>query len=172
MDGNTTIWVDEQYTGANLVGRLLTLGGIPYSSASIQVSLNSGVQRLGADFTAYNNKIVFTFDPAVTDIIHVRYIKVGEGVSALVGANLATGTMVGYATLQSPPSGWLTMNGTTKVYDTVYANLFAFLASNLHLTTTGTTASDGTGTYYTLKSITTSYYDGSQFVQGTTIIKT
>lgn len=172
LDGQTTIWVDEQYTGADLVGSMLTLGGIPYSASSILVSLNSGVQRIEEDFTAYNNKIVFTFTPALTDIIHVRYIKVGEGVSALVGANLAVGTMVGYATLQAPPSGWLVMNGTTKVYSTVYSALFGFLGSNLHLTTTGTTAVDGNGTYYTLKSITTSYYDGTQFVQGTTIIKT
>jgi hypothetical protein len=172
LDGRTTIWVDEQFTGSDLVGRLLTLSYIPYSSSTILLSLNSGVQRIGEDFTVFNNKITFTFDVPPSDSIHVRYIKVGAGVSTIVGADLAVGTMVGYGALTAPPDGWLAMNGTTKVYDTVYPLLFGFLSSNLHLTTTGTTSVDGTGTYYTLKSITTSYYDGTQFVQGTTIIKT
>lgn len=172
LDGQVTVWVDEQYTGADVPSRMLTLSGVPYSASSILLSLNSGVQRLGEDFTAYNNKIVFEFDLKPTDTIHVRYVRVGEGVSALVGADLPFGTMVGYATLLAPPSGWLKMDGTTRVYNTVYSDLYGFLASNLHLTTTGTPTTDGTGTYYTLKSMTTSYYDGTQFVQGTTIIKT
>jgi len=174
LDGETTIFMDEQFMGSSVVGGLLTLSKTPYAAASVYVALNSGLQRQGVDYNVVNNKLFFLFDVAVSAVIHVKYMAVGDGVSinTVVGSGLTTGTIVGYGAAGIAPDGWVLMDGATKVYDTAYAALFAFLAAHLHLTDGTGEHTDGTGDYYVLKSVATSYFDGSAFVTGNTIIKT
>lgn len=176
LDGGSTIWADDQFTGADVVARKLTLSKVPYAAASVDVILNSGVQRLNVDYTISADVVTFnsgvTIDPS--DVINVKYVYVGGGLASLQDSGVAVGTMVGFGGT-TPPSGWLKMDGIQKVNIDYYGNLYAFLNSNQHLTVEGVAGPSGPdtpgGLYYVLKNITTTYFDGTQLVSGTTIIK-
>jgi hypothetical protein len=171
MDGETAFFVDEHFVGSAVSNGILTLSYTPYAAASVQLSLNSGVQRLGVDFIVVGRKVQFiSFVPQATDLLHVRYFSSESGAASIVGdTGLATGFTMGYSS-PSIPDGWLLMDGVTKVYDLAATeDLYAFLGSNLHLVLAS--SSDGTGLYRTLKSIQTPYYVDGQIMAGNTIIK-
>jgi hypothetical protein len=173
LDGGSTIWADDQFTGAEVVAQKLTLSKVPYSAASVDVVLNSGVQRLNVDYTISGD--IITFNPGVTidpaDVINVKYVYVGGGLVSIQSSGVAVGTMVGFGGAVAP-EGWLKMDGIQKVNIEYYGDLYAFLDSNQHLTaSSGDDGSGSGGLYYTLANLTTSYFDGVQLVSGTTIIK-
>lgn len=172
LDGETALFVEELFVGTDVTSRTLTLTYTPYESASVHVMLNSTVMRPTFDYTVVADKIVFTFDVDSDDNIHVRYLRVGGGTVSIIESALAVGTLVGYGSATTPPDGWLLMDGTTKVYQSVYPELYTHLAANTHLTDGSGDDTPGSGVYYILKSISTSYYDGATLVTGNTIIKT
>jgi hypothetical protein len=177
LDGNSTIWADDQFIGSEVVAQKVTLSKVPYSPASVDVILNSGVQRLNVDYTISGD--IVTFSPGVTidpsDIIHVKYVYVAGGLVSVTGSDIQTGSMMGFGGTVAP-EGWLKMDGAQKVHIDFYGDLYAFLDANKHLTVEGTGGSasgpdTSGGLYYTLANLTTSYFDGVQLVAGTTIIK-
>jgi len=168
MDGQVSFFVNEVYTGADVVDGALTLRHTPYQAAAVQVVLNSGTQVPSRNYQVVGNKILFVgFVPVASDVIHIRSFQVGDNVSTLVQSELPAGSMIGFGGAGiAPPEGWLFMDGTTVV-TSAYETLFSFLAENLSLTVEGVV-----GPSYTLKALNTSYYDGQTFVAGRTIIKT
>lgn len=171
LNGGQTIWQDDQFTGAEVVNKKITLSKVPYSPSSVHVVLNSGVQRLNVDYHLDGDIITFTFTPAASDFINVKYVYVSGGLTSLQDSGVATGTMVGFGGVTAP-TGWLLMNGVQKVNIEYYGDLYAFLDSNQHLTSgDGDDGGGSGGQYYVLKNILTSYFDGTQLVSGTTIIK-
>lgn len=169
LDGETTVFRDEWFTGAQVSGGNITLSATPYTASTVQLALNALTQRLNVDYIVVGDRVALNFTPAPADVLHFRYLVVGEGTSTVVGSGLAVGTLVGYGSIGVAPDGWLLMNGTQQVTVAAYPDLHAFLALNLHLTVEGT--SQGSGPY-TLKSVLSSYYNGTTLVSGTTIIKT
>lgn len=171
MDSETAFFVDERFTGADVTGGVLTLSHTPHAAASVQLALNSGVQRLGVDFLVVGDKIQFvSFSPADTDVLHIRYFSTESGTATVPAADeLPTGFTMGYsgATI---PDGWLLMDGVTKVYDLAATEtLYAFLGANAHLVLES--GSDDSGDYHVLKAIQTPYYVDGQIMAGNTIIK-
>lgn len=170
MDGENSFFVDERFTGADVVSGVLTLSHTPYAAASVQVSLNSGVQRPTSDFIIVGNTVRFIFVPAAADAIHVRYFALESGSTTVPGGtSLPTGFTLGYNG-STEPEGWLFMRPATTVTAALDA-LFAFLTVNPHLIN----ETPGAGVEsYTLREIMTPYFDVSTgtMVQGATIIKT
>jgi hypothetical protein len=166
LDGKSAIFTDETFTGGNVLSRVLTLSLRPYSQASTQVIYNSATLRPVFDYTVVGRTIVFTFDPSSADSIYVRYLVVDGGNVSLDSAALAVGTMTGFGSIGTAPAGWLLMDGAQQVTGSSHPALYNFLTANLHLTVEG-----ATGATYTLKPLSTSYYDGATVLVGTTIIK-
>jgi hypothetical protein len=170
MDGDTAFFVDERFTGAQVVNGVLTLSHVPYAASSVQLALNSGVQRLGVDFIVVGNKLQFvSFAPQASDILHVRYFSTETGaVTIPSGTELPTGFTLGYSAANIP-DGWLLMSAATTVTNgEATALLFAFLTANPHLI--NETPGEGVVSY-TLKAIQTPYYVDGQIMAGNTIIK-
>lgn len=173
LDGEKTVWAEDQFRGDEVLNRKITLRKTPYSPAAVHLYLNSGAQRAGVDYTVLGNVVSFTFDPDPADSIYVKYVHVSGGLVSLADSGVSVGTLVGFGS-GTPPFGWFKMDGVQKVYSEYHTQLFSFLDENTHLTVE---ESDGPGTssdgnqYYTLKNIVSSYFDGTQLLAGTTIIK-
>jgi len=167
MGGQQSFFINEVYTGSDVIGGVLTLRHTPYQAAAVQVILNSGTQIPTQNYQVVGNQVVFkNFVPAAADVIHIRSFQAADNVSVLEGSDMPTGTMVGYGGVGgSPPSGWLFMDGITQV-TSAFSALHTFLGSNLSLTLEGTTS-----VVYTLKDLSSPFYDGQTFVAGRTLIK-
>jgi hypothetical protein len=169
LDGYETLWRDEYYTGAQVVADQLTLSYAPYAQASVQVILNSGTQRQGTDYTIIGNVITFTFTPAATDVIHVRYVTVGAGTVALNDGAFPVGTTIGYNGA-SAPTGWFMLDGDQVVTKAGHPVLYAFLELNLDLVAAVVPQDPAD---HTLSLLPITYYDPAttSMVYGNTIIK-
>lgn len=172
LDGETAYWRDENYLGENATSRVITLPYTPYSAATVQVSLNTGVLRRTHDFVVVANTIRLMFDPADDDKIHVRYLTVGSGTVTLMSSDSSVGQLSGFSG-STAPDGWFLMDGSQVVDATTYTELHAFLAAHTDLT-------DGAGAIYgadedsyKLKALSSSFYDvaSGTMVVSNTIIK-
>ena len=169
MDSDTAFFVDERFTGANVVNGILTLSYTPHAAASVHLYLNTGAQLPVSNYVVVGNTIRFTFTPAVDDKIHVKYFSTQSGVVAPdADTGLPSGFTMGFSGVTSVPDGWLLMSAETSVTAAAFADLFAFLTSNPHLI--NETPGEGVTTY-TLKAIQTPYYIDGQIMAGNTIIK-
>ena len=171
MDSETAFFVSEHFVGSQVTAGVLTLSHTPHAAASVQLALNSGVQRLGVDYRVVGSTVQFiSFVPQATDVLDVQYFSTESGTTTVPsGDAFATGFTMGYsgATL---PDGWLFLDGTTKVYDIVATEaLYGFLSLNTHFVASSGT--DGTGDYHVLKQIQTPYYSSGTMLAGNTIIK-
>lgn len=170
MDGETAFFVDERFTGAEAPTGVITLDYTPYAAASVQVSLNSGVQRPVNDYVVVGKQVRLNFIPETTDKIHVRYFSKESGAAVVPGGSeLPTGFTMGYNGIGEAPDGWLYLDGVQTV-TAAHEDLFAYLVANTHLLT-GYTPGDTT---LTLRNIQTPYYDAESGTMqvGKTIIKT
>ena len=164
VDGSTGLFRDEYFTGDG-VTKNFTLETVPYDVASVQVALNSGVQRRNVDWILYNDEVRFMVAPPSGAPVHIRYFAV-SGVSTLQSATIPTGTMVGYSGA-TPPDGYVFMDGVTELDKTEYAELFSYATTHsLVLSTTSTT--------FILKNIQMTFFDAAANapVTGSAIIKT
>lgn len=170
MDGETAFFVDERFTGAEAPTGVITLDYTPYAAASVQVSLNSGVQRPVNDYVVVGKQVRLNFIPETTDKIHVRYFSKESGAAVVPGGSeLPTGFTMGYNGIGEAPDGWLYLDGVQTV-TAAHEDLFAYLVANTHLLTDYTPGD----TTLTLRNIQTPYYDAESGTMqvGKTIIKT
>ena len=171
IDGETAFFVSENFVGAQVAAGVLRLSHVPHAAASVQLALNSGVQRLGVDYRVVGGTIQFiSFVPQATDVIDVRYFSTESGATTVPsGGVFETGFTIGYsgATL---PDGWLFLDGTTKVYDIVAtAALYAFLSINTYFVSSSGT--DAVGAYHVLRAIQPTYYSEGVMLASNLIIK-
>jgi hypothetical protein len=166
LDGNRLLIWNDLFNGSDVSNERVTLTYQPYAGQTVLVMLNSGVMRPGVDFRVVGKYVYFNFTPVAADKIHVRYWT-NEKQAPVIQT---TGLIVGFGGQVAPVGGeWLAMDGATTVSMSLYPDLHTFLSLNLHLTVQGT--NQGTGPY-TLKHLPFTYYDGSQLLTGTNVIKT
>jgi hypothetical protein len=70
VDGIAGYFKDEYFTGP---GPAFTLAEEPISAESVEVILNSGVQRQPDDFTVTDDIVTFAAALDATDKVHIRY---------------------------------------------------------------------------------------------------
>jgi hypothetical protein len=166
VDGTRALWVEHFFTGlqAKALG-YLPLTYSPYARSQVLLMLNSGVQRLGTDFSVNANQILLSFEPADADVLHVKYFALTDGTSTVTGdSSLAVGTLIGYGGT-AIPDGWLDMDGTTSHALATYPTLAAWLLVNTDYELSRS------ATHFVLKRLQSPYYDGTTLVSGKTIIR-
>jgi len=79
-------FVDERRTGSALVGNRgsVLLSETPVAPAALQVTLNSGVLRLGADYTVEGRKVLLLFPVRADDTVAFVYAAASDAASGLV----------------------------------------------------------------------------------------
>ena len=132
FDGTTSYFRDEYFDGP---GTNFTLAYQPYSAASVQVALNSGVQRQGIDFNVLGAVIKMTSALVAGDKLHVMYFS-ADGTTAVT--DFKTGMIVGYQGT-AVPDGWLELDGVTSYTIADYVALHTYaVAQGLVLSATAT----------------------------------
>ena len=167
MDGTRAFWAEKYLTGAEYkaAGNYIQLDHVPYTRSQATLILNSGVQRQPYDFAISGDKVFLAFVPNDADLIHFKYFALTDGTSNVVNdSSLPVGSMIGFSG-SSIPDGWMEMDDGSTHLKATYPALWAWLVIN----TDYAVASDETT--FTLKSLSTPYYDGTTLVVGKTIIK-
>lgn len=130
LDGDSAFWQDEYFSYSDAdstTHRILTLDYVPYSSQSVQVALNSGVQRRGTDFVVSGQAIIMTVPLVSTDVVHIRYFSTTGAHIPLTYDTVGFMSSMVLGPTDAAPEGWCLCDGTTEYSITEYATLYAYL---------------------------------------------
>lgn len=139
--------------------RILVLPHPVLEQGSIQVYLNSVIQRPSIDYFVSGQHIYLAEQVGVNDQILVVWLSTVPGSTSGSGA-FATGTILGFA---SPPGPlWLAMDGVTDYPKSSYPVLWTYLSSNPALLASSTAST------FRLVLVTFPFYNGTslQTLQG------